>query len=55
MTPAKGQGSSRRKGKEVTFDDPATQDVGEEALHSKSERFDKEEARMISIVSALPT
>ena len=44
MSP-KGQGSSRHKGKEVSFDDPATRDVGKEALHSKSKHSDKEEAR----------
>ena len=32
MTLAKGQGSFRRKGKEIASDDPATRDVGEEAL-----------------------
>ena len=44
MTLAKGQGSSCRKGKEVTSDDLATWDVAEEAFHSKSKHFDKEEA-----------
>ena len=43
MTPTKGQGSSHRKGKEITFDDLATKDIGEEAPHSRSERFDEEE------------
>ena len=44
MTLAKGQSSSHRKGKEVASNDPATRDVGKEALHFESERFDEEEA-----------
>ena len=44
MTLAKGQSSSRRKGKEVASNDPATRDVGEEALHFESECSDEEEA-----------
>ena len=44
MTLAKGQGSSYRKGKEVTSDDPTTWDVGEEAFHFESKHYDEEEA-----------
>ena len=40
MMPAKGQGSSRCKGKEITSDDPATKDVGKEAPYSELERSD---------------
>ena len=45
MTPAKGQGSSHHKGKEIAFDDLATKDVGEEAPYSKSKRSNEEEGR----------
>ena len=44
MTLAKGQGSSRHKGKEIASNDTATRDVGEEAAHSESDRSDEEEA-----------
>ena len=44
MTPAKGKNSSRRKGKEIVSDAPAKRDVGEEAVYSKLDYFDKEEA-----------
>ena len=44
MTLAKGQGSSRRKRKEIASNDTATQDVGEEAAHSESDRSDEKEA-----------
>ena len=45
MTPAKAQNSSRRKGKEIVSDAPAKRDVGEEAVYSKLDYSDKEEAR----------
>ena len=45
MTPAKGQNSSRRKGKEIVSDAPAKRDVGEEAVYSELDYSDKEEAR----------
>ena len=45
MTSAQGQGSSRRKGKEITSDDPTTKNVGEDTLHSKLEHSDEEEGR----------
>ena len=43
MTPAKGQGSSCRKGKENASDDPATKNVDEEAPHSELKRSNKQE------------
>ena len=45
MSPAKGEGSSRRKGKEIASDDPATKNVSEDAPHFESERSDEEEGR----------
>ena len=45
MMPAKGQGSSRCKGKEITSDDPATKDVGKEAPYPESECSDEGEGR----------
>ena len=45
MTPAKGQSSSRRKEKEIASNPPTARDVGEEAVYSKSDHFDDEEAR----------
>lgn len=44
MTSAKGQSSSRRKGKEIVSDHPSTHDVGEDAVYSKSDHSDEEEA-----------
>ena len=44
MTLAKGQGSSRRKGKEIASNDTDTRDVGEEAAHFESDRSDEKEA-----------
>ena len=43
MTLAKGKSSSHHKGKEITFDDPATKIVGENAPLFESERFEEEE------------
>ena len=43
MSPAKGKGSSHRKGKEISSDDLATKNIGEEAPFSKLEGFDEEE------------
>ena len=45
MTPAKGQSSSCRKGKDVVSDTLATHDEGEEAVYSKSNSSDEEESR----------
>ena len=45
MTPAKGQSSFCRKGKDVVSDDPVAQEVGEEAIYSESDHSDEEEAR----------
>ena len=45
MTPAKGQSSSRRKGKEIVSDPPSARDVGEKAMYSESNHFDEEEAQ----------
>ena len=45
MTPAKGQSSSLRKGKDVVSDIPATHDEGEEVVCSKFDSFDEEEPR----------
>ena len=41
----KSQGSSRRKGKEIASDDPATQDVAEEATRSELDHSNEEAAR----------
>ena len=43
MTTAKGEGSSRCKGKEIAVDDPATKTTGKDALFSELERFEEEE------------
>ena len=43
MTPAKGQGSSRRKGKKIASNDLATKVIVKEAPHSESEHSDEEE------------
>ena len=43
MTPAKGNGSSCWKGKEVATDDPATKTIAEDAPLSKSKRSKQEE------------
>ena len=44
MLPAKGEGCSYRKGKEVVVDEPPMEAVkGKEALHSKSDRSKEEE------------
>ena len=45
MTPMKGQSSSRRKGKDVVSNTPATYDEGKEAVCSKSDSSDEEESR----------
>ena len=45
MTLGKSQGSSHRKGKEVISAPLATHDVGEEAVYSKSDHSDVEEAQ----------
>ena len=44
MTPAKGQSSSRRKGKKIVSDPSATHDEGKEAVYSELDSFDKEDA-----------
>ena len=44
MMPAKGQSSSRRKGKKIVSDSPTAHDVGEEVVYSKSDHSDEEEA-----------
>ena len=43
MSPAKDEGSSRYKGKEVVADDPLARNVGEETPLFESDRFEKEE------------
>ena len=45
MTSAKGQNSSRRKGKEIFSDAPIVRDVGEEVMYSESDHSNEEEAR----------
>ena len=45
MAPLKSSSSSRRKGKEVVYDPPVEQETGEEAMYSKLDHSDKEEAR----------
>jgi len=44
MTLAKGQSSSRRKGKEIVSDSPTTRNVGEEVVYFESNHSDEEEA-----------
>ena len=44
MTPAKGEGSSFRKGKEITANDLATKTIGEDAPLFGSEHSEEEEA-----------
>ena len=44
MTPAKGQSSYHRKGKEIVSDPPSPRDVGEEAVYFESDHSDEEEA-----------
>ena len=44
MTSAKGQNSSRHKGKEVVSDSPTARDVGKEVVYSKSDHYNEEEA-----------
>ena len=43
MSPAKDEGSSRRKGKEVATNDPSTKTIGKEAPLSKLDHFEEEE------------
>ena len=43
MSLAKGESSSRRKGKEVATDDPPVETMGVEAFHCESSRSDEEE------------
>ncbi|KAK9999043.1 hypothetical protein SO802_018646 [Lithocarpus litseifolius] len=43
--PAKGQSSSCRKGKEVVSDPPIARDVGEKAVYSELDHYDKEEVQ----------
>ena len=43
MTPTKGEGSSRCKGKEIVTNDPPAKAVGEEAPLSESECFEEKE------------
>ena len=45
MVLVKSSGSSRRKGKEAIYDPPVEQETGEEAVYSKSNYSDEEEAR----------
>ncbi|KAL0008852.1 hypothetical protein SO802_010354 [Lithocarpus litseifolius] len=45
MMSAKGQSSSRRKGKEVARDPPAAHEVGEEVIHSEPDHSDEEETQ----------
>ena len=45
MTPAKGQISSRRKGKEIASNPPTARDVGEEAVYSESDHSDEGETQ----------
>ena len=52
--PAKGQSSFLRKGKEIVFDPPTARDVGEEAVYSKSDHFDEEEAQRASDSECAP-
>ena len=42
---AKGQSSSRHKGKEIVSDPPAARDVGKEAVYFESNHSDEEEAQ----------
>ena len=43
MTSAKGEGSSRHKGKEIVADDPPSKAMGKEAPFSESKHSEKEE------------
>ena len=43
MTPVKNEGSSHRKGKEITADNPATKTVGEDTPLSELEHSEEEE------------
>ena len=45
MSPAKGDGSSCRKGKEVTTDDLPTKTMDEEAPYFELDRFEEEGGR----------
>ena len=45
MALVKSSGSSRRKRKEVVYDPPVEQEIGEEAVYSKSDHSDEEEAQ----------
>ena len=45
MTPAKSQSSSRRKGKDVVSDPPATYDESEEVEYSEPDSSGKEKVR----------
>ena len=45
MAPVKSSSSSRRKGKEAVYDPPVEQETGEEAVYSKSDHFNEEEAQ----------
>ena len=45
MALVKSSGSSRRKGKEVVYDPPVEQEIGEEAVYSESDHSHEEEAR----------
>jgi len=43
MSPMKGESCSCHKGKVVATDDPLTETMGGEALHSESDYFEEEE------------
>ena len=43
MSPAKGDSSSRNKGKEATTNDLLAKTMGDEDPHSKLDRFEEEE------------
>ena len=44
MAPVKSSGSSLYKGKEIVYDPPVEQEMGEEAVYSESDHSDEEEA-----------
>ena len=45
MTSAKGQSSSRRKGKEIVSDPFIARDVSKKAVYSESDHSDEDDAR----------
>ena len=55
MTPAKGQSSSRHKGKEIVSDSPIVRNVGEETVYSESNHSNEEEEPCALLLLILDT